>query len=229
LHVSAAASLTESFTEIATGFEVAHPGSKVEFSFAGSQILRTQIEQGAEVDVFASADQVQMDPLVKAKLVGKPRVFAHNKLAAVASTKTGTVRSLGDLSKPGVTLVVAGSTVPVGRYTTQLVGKMGASGLYGDDFASRFNANVMSHETNVRAVLMKVSLGEADAGIVYATDIRQSDKVTVLEIPERMNVIATYPIAVTHRSKSKEMAEAFVLHVLSPEGQAILRKWGFVE
>ncbi len=228
LRISAASSLTEAFTEIGAAFERAHPGAAVEFNFAGSQVLRAQIEQGAGVDVFA-ADLVQMNPLVKAKLVLEPRVFAHNGLVAVASAKSGAVRSLGDLARPGVRLVVAGPTVPVGRYTTQLLGRLTASGLYGDDFTARFNANVLSQETNVRAVLTKVALGEADAGIVYRTDIGTTEHVVVLDIPDRLNVIATYPIAVLERSEAKPLAAAFVDFVAGEPGRTLLKRRGFLE
>jgi molybdate transport system substrate-binding protein len=155
-------------------------------------------------------------------------VFAHNELVAVASTKSGNVRGLGDLARPGIRIVVAGETVPVGRYTTQLLGKMSAAGLWGDDFRSRFSANVVSRETNVRAVLAKVALGEADAGVVYRTDVVAAEGVTVLDIPQRVNVVATYPIAVVSRTESPDLAAEFVELVGGPEGQAVLRRHGFL-
>jgi molybdate transport system substrate-binding protein len=229
LHVSAASSLTESFGAIAEKFKASHPGAEVELNFAGSQILRTQIEQGAPVDVFASADVAQMEPLEKAAVVRASRVFAHNDLVAVASTKSGKVKGLGDLARPGIRIVVAGETVPVGRYTTQLVGKMSTAGLWGEGFQARFGANVVSRETNVRAVLAKVSLGEADAGVVYRTDVGAAAGVTALEIPSKCNVIATYPIAVVARTESADLAEAFVELVTGADGQAILREHGFLE
>ncbi len=229
LSISAAASLTEAFGAIGDAFEASHPGTKVEFNFAGSQILRTQIEQGAPVDVFAAADFAQMEPLEKARLVRAPRVFAHNELVVVASAKSGKVKGLADLARPGIRIVAAGETVPVGRYTAQLLSKMNATGLWGDDFQSRFTANVVSRETNVRAVLAKVLLGEADAGVVYRTDVAASDGVAIIEIPARSNVIATYPIAVVARTESADLAEAFVSLVLGEEGQKALRSRGFLE
>jgi molybdate transport system substrate-binding protein len=229
LRVSAAASLTEAFGAIGTAFETSHPGTEVEFNFAGSQILRTQIEQGAPVDVFVAADLAQMDPLKKVDLVRPPRIFAHNELVVVTSAKSGTVKALGDLVRPGVRLVTAAETVPVGRYTTQILNKMTAGGLWGDDFQSRFVANIVSRETNVRGVLAKVSLGEADAGVVYRTDVAAAKDVAVLEIPARFNVIATYPIAVVARSESAALAAEFVELVLSKAGQLILLQHGFLE
>jgi molybdate transport system substrate-binding protein len=169
-----------------------------------------------------------MEPLEKAGLVDAPRVFARNELVAGASTRSDKVKGLGDLARPGIRIVVAGETVPVGRYTTQLLGKMNAAGLWGDDFHARFTANVVSRETNVRAVLAKVALGEADAGVVYRTDVATAEGVAVLEIPERVNVIATYPIAVVSRTESPDLAAAFVELVSGPDGQAVLRRHGFL-
>jgi molybdate transport system substrate-binding protein len=228
VHVFAAASLTESFKEIAGIYEKAHPGDKVELNFAGSQVLRTQIEQGAPADVFASADFAQIVPLKKQGLVATPRVFAHNRLVVVTPSSRNKVKRLGDAARPGVKVVVAGTTVPVGRYTTQAITKMNSSGLFGDDFQTRLRANVVSQETNVRAVLSKIALGEADAGFVYITDaIRVSGKVKRIGIPNRMNVIATYPISTVTRSDAKREASEFVQMVLSSQGQAILQKHGF--
>lgn len=227
LRVSAAASLTESFQEIARLFERAHPGDSVELNFAGSQVLRTQIEQGAAVDVFASADLVHADALRSAGLLAAYDVFARNRLVVVAPAAGARVRRLDDLARPGTKIVVAGGSVPVGRYTTQVLTRLGAAGLFGDDFQTRVQANVVSQETNVRAVLSKVALGEADAGFVYATDAASSDKVAVIDVPSRYNVIAEYPIGVLEGSQAPEKARAFVALVSSAQGQAVLRRFGF--
>jgi molybdate transport system substrate-binding protein len=227
LRVSAAASLAESFQEIARIFEQAHPGDRVELNFAGSQVLRTQIEQGASVDVFASADLVHADALRQAGLLGSYEVFARNRLVAVAPATRARVRGLQDLARPGVKIVVAGPSVPVGRYTTQVVSKLGAAGLFAHDFAARLQANVVSQETNVRAVLSKVALGEADAGFVYATDAAAAANVAVIDVPAGCNVAAEYPIGVLGRSALPEQARAFVALVLSEQGQTVLRTFGF--
>jgi molybdate transport system substrate-binding protein len=227
LRVSAAASLTEAFSEAALIYERTHAGDRVELNFAGSQVLRTQIEQGAPADVFASADLVHADALVRSGLLGPTRVFARNRVVVVAPAGEGKLRSLQDLARPGLKLVLAASTVPVGRYTTQVLGKLGAAGLYGDDFQARVQANVVSQETNARAVLAKVALGEADAGFVYATDAATSDKVRMIDVPQRYNVVAEYPIGVLTKSPLPAQAKAFVELVLGAEGQAILRKRGF--
>jgi molybdate transport system substrate-binding protein len=227
LRVSAAASLTEAFTEIAREFERARPGVTVELNFAGSQVLRTQIEQGAPVDVFASADRASLEPLERTGLVGRSGVFAHNRLVVIVPAAEARVARLSDLARPGTKVVVASPTVPAGRYTAQLLARLGAAGLYGDDFAARVEANVASRETSVRAVLAKVALGEADAGVVYATDAAASAKVRVIEVPARDNVTAEYPIAVVTRGKGGETARAFVDRVRGVDGQAILRRHGF--
>jgi molybdate transport system substrate-binding protein len=227
VRVSAAASLTEAFTEIAKAFEKASPGDSVELNFAGSQVLRTQIEHGAPVDVFASADLVHAEALQRAGLLGPTQVFARNRLV-VAVPARGSVKSLRDVARPGTRVVVAAPAVPVGRYTAQMLGKLGASGLYGDDFQARVRANVVSEEANVRAVLAKIALGEADAGVVYATDAAAAgDKVRVIEVPDRDNVVADYPIGLVTRAGAPEKARAFVALVLGDAGQAVLRKRGF--
>lgn len=228
VRVLAAASLTEAFQDIAALYREQNPGDEVELGFAGSQILRTQIEEGAPADVFASADRVQMDALESKDLVGPDAVFARNRLVVVTPGENPKVRRLVDLARPAIRVVIADGNVPVGRHTTQVLGKMNRTGLFGDDFHKRVLANVVSQETNVRAVLAKVSLDEVDAGVVYATDARTvAEKVRVLEIPARMNIIAEYPIAVVDEGTAKEGGARFVALVLSELGQALLAKRGF--
>ena len=228
IRVFAASSLTESFQDIAALFREQSPGDEAEFNFGGSQLLRVQIEEGAPADVFASADHVHMDALIAKGLAGNDAAFARNRLVVVTPRQEPRVKKLGDVSRPGVRVVVADANVPVGRYTTQVLGKMNHAGLFGDDFQKRVTANVVSQETNVRAVLAKVSLGEVDAGFVYATDARTAaDKIVVLAIPEKMNVVAEYPIAVLTHSESKAAAARFVALVLDAQGQAILAQRGF--
>ena len=228
LRVFAAASLTDAFSEIGKAFEASHPGVTVAFSFAGSQMLRTQIEQGAKADVFASADRTHTDALRSKERLGTPHIFTRNRLVVVAPLDVAQVQSLTDLARPGRKIVIAGPTVPAGRYTLQVLRNMAGSGLYGDDYQTRVQANVRSQESNARAVLAKVALGEADAGFVYRTDVGDG-KVRVLTIPERLNVIAEYPIGIVAGSHSAERAAEFVAFVDGPEGQAILRKFGFMD
>ncbi len=228
VRVLAAASLTEAFRDVAALYEQQHASDTIELNFAGSQVLRTQIEQGASADVFASADLVHAEALEAAGLLGPHKVFARNRLVVVVPAGNPRVKGLQDVARPGVKVLVAGPTVPVGRYTTQALAKLGAAGLYGDDFQTRVQANVVSHETNVRAVLSKVALGEADAGFVYVTDATTAEqKVQVIDIPERYNVVAEYPIGLVTKGAAAAQAQVFLDLVLGPEGQAILRKYGF--
>jgi molybdate transport system substrate-binding protein len=226
IRVFAASSLTEAFGEIALAFEADHPGTKVEASFAGSQVLRTQIEQGARADVFASADLEHASALAGAGLLGPPRVFARNRLVVVVPGEAARVASLAGLARPGTRIVVAGPAVPAGRYAAEALRRLDGEGGLGPGFGARVLANVVSEETNVRAVLSKVALGEADAGFVYRTDAATAGgKVRVLELPA--GVVAEYPIGVLRRARDRQAAEAFVEMVLGERGQAILRRHGF--
>ena len=226
VRVFAAASLTEAFREIAAAFEAERPGTRVELSFAGSQVLRTQIEQGAPADVFASADGEHALALVRAGLLAPTRVFARNSLVVVVPGEAARVATLADLARPGTRVVVAGPAVPAGRYAAEALRRLDAEGGLGTGFGGRVLSNVVSEETNVRAVLSKVVLGEADAGLVYATDaLAGGSRLRVLELP--VDVVAEYPIGVVTGTRAPEAAAAFVALVLGERGQAILRRHGF--
>jgi len=226
LTVFAAASLREVFQSIALTFEKQHPNLKVRFNFAGSQDLRVQIEQGAKVDVFASADWKHMKSLATQGLVAEPRVFARNlPVVVVPKNNPAKVQTFADLAK--VThLVVGAPEVPIGAYTETIFAA--AEKLNGKAFADRVRANVRSRELNVRQVLTKVALGEGDAGIVYKTDaLTMPDKVQVIEIPSAINVVAEYPIAALKAAPHAELAREFVKLVLSKEGEKVLTAAGF--
>lgn len=228
LTVFAAASLTDAFTEIGRVFEQTNPGTQVTFSFSSSRTLRTQIEAGAPADVFASANIAEMDALVNSGLIrtGAPKVFLTNRLAVILpGTNPAGVHDLGDLAKPRLKLVLATEEVPVGAYAREALAKMNAS--LGEDFAERTLSNVVSNEDNVRQVVAKVQLGEADAGIVYASDAVAVPDLITVEIPAQFNVIAEYPIGVLAGSNQPDLAGLFVDYVLSDPGQAILARWGF--
>lgn len=231
LTVYAAASLTNAFKEIGQKFEQANPGTHVEFNFAGSQDLVTQISNGAKADVFASADLKNMDALQKQALIANmPQTFARNKLVVIVPTanKAG-IKDLPALAHTAIKLVIADKTVPVGNYALQVLDKLSADPAYGTDFKDAVLKNVVSQENNVKAVLSKISLDEADAGIVYSTDAASAvGKVTTIEIPDQFNVIATYPIATVKGAPNAELATKWNAFVLSPEGQAILLKYGFL-
>jgi len=228
LTVFAAASLTDAFTELGGNFETANPGVTVTFNFAGSQALRTQIEEGAPADVFASASGKEMDTLITGTFVteGVPQVFLNNKLVLIlpADNPAG-LEKLEDLANPGIKLVLAAEEVPVGNYARQALDLM--NGSFGTDFKDKVLANVVSNEDNVKQVVAKVQLGEADTGIVYTSDAVAAPNLKTVEIPTELNVIAKYPIAPLANSPNGDLVQAFVDYVLSAEGQAILQKWGF--
>ncbi len=228
LTVFAAASLTDAFTEVGKYFEAANPGVTATFNFAGSQALRTQIEEGAPVDVFASASGKEMDTLVTGKFVaeGTSQVFLNNKLVVIlpADNPAG-LEKLEDLANPGTKLVLAAEEVPVGNYARQALDLM--NGSFGTDFKDKVLANIVSNEDNVKQVVAKVQLGEADAGIVYTSDAVAAPDLKTVEIPIELNVIAKYPIAALDNTTNADLAQAFVHYVLSSEGQATLQKWGF--
>jgi molybdate transport system substrate-binding protein len=228
LNVFAAASLTDAFTEIGKNFEAANPGVIVTFNFAGSQALRTQIEEGAPADVFASANKTEMDTLVADTFVaeGTSQVFLNNKLIVILpADNPAALTKLENLSNPGIKLVLAAEEVPVGKYARQALDQM--NGQYGPDFKDKVLANVVSNEDNVKQVIAKVQLGEADAGIVYTSNAVATPELKTIAIPAELNVIAQYPIAPLTKSANPDLATAFVEYVLSSDGQAVLQKWGF--
>jgi molybdate transport system substrate-binding protein len=214
--VFGAASLTDAFTRLGADFTAAHPGAKVKFNFAGSQDLVAQLEQGAPDDVLATADPATMDKV--AALVGTSQVFAGNRLAiAVAPGNPARITSLQDLANPKLKVVMAAPQVPAGKYSQQLLVKAGVT------------VKPVSLEDSVKGVVTKVSLGEADAGIVYVTDISAAaGKVEGIDIPNAANIIATYPIAVVKATRSTQDAQAFVDLVMSGQGQAVLKSFGFL-
>jgi molybdate transport system substrate-binding protein len=215
LKVFAAASLTAAFTEIGERFTAAG-GTKVTFNFAGSQALATQIQQAAPADVFASADTANMDKV--ADLVGTPQSFAGNQLQIVVEKGNPKgVQGLMDLANPDLKVVLAAPDVPAGRYAAESLAKADVT------------VEPVSQEDNVKAVVTKVSLGEADAGIVYVTDVTAGgDKVEGVDIAEELNVLATYPIATVKASRAQDQAQAFMDQVLSAEGQQVLKANGFL-
>jgi molybdate transport system substrate-binding protein len=233
LQVFAAASLTDAFSEIGKGFELANPGAKVTFNFAGSQQLAQQIGQGAPADVFASANQKQIDAAIKSGQVlsGAGRTFAHNRLVVIyPKDNPAKLASLKDLSNPGLKLVLADKAVPAGQYALDFLGKAAKLPEYTEAYSPTVLANVVSYEENVKAVLSKVTLGEADAGIVYVTDISldAADEVGKIDIPDNLNTIASYPIAPLKGAKNAGLAQKFVDYVLAPAAQAVLAKYGFI-
>ncbi len=230
LTLFAGASLTAAFGDIGKAFQIANPGTHVTFNFGGSQALRTQIEQGAKVDVFASADTANMDPLKRQGLVvGDAPIFAHNRLVVITpKDNPAGIKTLKDLAKPGLKLDLADASVPIGNYTLQVLDKLSADATYGAAFKTQVLARVVSKENDVKQVVSKVALGEADAGVVYTTDAQAAlDKLTTIGIPDQFNIIAVYPIAVVKGSANPALAQKFVDYVLSAAGQSVLKEYGF--
>jgi molybdate transport system substrate-binding protein len=232
LTIFTAASLIDAFKEMAAEIEQANPGTKLTFNFAGSPTLRTQLVQGARADVFASADEPNMVGAEKdGTIIGEPQIFARNLLVVVVPAKNPAgIHTLQDLAKPNIKLVLTNKDVPVGNYARQALEKMSHDPAFGTDVSKRVLANLVSEETNVRQVASKVQLGEADAGIIYSTDVTPAlrDAVRVIQIPAEFNVIAKYPIAVVKSANNEAGARAFIAYVLSPAGQAILARHGFL-
>ena len=203
------------------------------FNFAGSQQLAQQLTSGAPADVFASANKKQMQVAVDAGRIvaDTAQPFVHNRLVVIMpSDNPAGITALTDLAKPGLKLVLADAAVPVGQYSLDFLAKASAQPDYTSAFSETVLANVVSYEENVRAVLTKVQLGEADAGIVYTSDISGDarDQIARVDIPDALNVIATYPIAPVSDSAQPELAAQFVELVLSPEGQQVLAAYGFI-
>jgi molybdate transport system substrate-binding protein len=215
IKVFAAASLTAAFTELGRSYTAAE-GTRVTFNFAGSQALATQIQQGAPADVFASADLANMGKIKD--LVGTPQSFASNRLQIlVEKGNPKNISGLDDLAGPDLKVVLAAPDVPAGKYAAEALAK------------ANVTVKPVSQEDNVKAVVTKVSLGEADAGIVYVTDVTAGgDKIEGVDIPRDQNVTATYPIATVKATKAQDKARAFLDLVLSDQGQQVLKKYGFL-
>jgi molybdate transport system substrate-binding protein len=227
LIVFAATSLREGFTAMGGEFKRLHPGVEISFNFAGTQELRTQIEQGAAADVIASADQRHMDALLKAGLVVEARPFARNEpVMVVAKESETTLRTFADLPR-AERIVIGTPEVPIGRYTLEILDR--ASATLGAEFRGDVEAKVVSRELNVRQVLSKVSLGEAQAGVVYRTDAQTAlGRVGVVTIPSELNAIAEYPIALVTGAAHPQLARAWLDFTLSAAGQRFLHDAGFL-
>ncbi len=227
--VFAASSLTDAFGEIRQAFIAANRRTTVTFNFASSSALATQINEGGPGDVFAAADPTTMKTVTDKHHAADPKPFARNVPIVVVPKTGGTVQAFADLAKPGVKLILAAPEVPIGNYArTVLTNASAANGGISPDFSAKVLANLKSNEANVRAVLAKIQIGEADAGIVYSTDaITVPNDVKTIAIPPQYNVIATYPIATITSTKHLDTATAFIQFVLSAAGQQILGKWGF--
>jgi molybdate transport system substrate-binding protein len=229
LTVFAASSLTDAFGELEKTFEERNPGVEVRQSLESSSTLLTQIQHGAPADVFASAAEEEMDTAVDDGLVaGRPEVFVRNReVIMVPEDNPANIQSLRDLAKPGIKLVLAQEGVPAADYALEILDKADAE--YGSNFKRDVLSNVVSREADVRASVGRVALGDADATFGYASDYTPDikDQVRVIQLPENLYIIATYPIATLKDAESPELAREWVDLVVSEEGQHVLEKWGF--
>jgi molybdate transport system substrate-binding protein len=229
LTVLAASSLTDAFGELEKTFEERNPGVDVRQSFESSSTLLTQIQQGAPADVFASAAEEEMDTAVDDGLVaGEPEVFVRNsEVVMVPTDNPANILSMRDLAAPGTKLVLAEEGVPAADYAVEILDRANAE--YGGGFKQEVLSNVVSREADVRASVNRVALGEADATFGYASDYTPDirDRVEIIEIPENLNTVATYPIAPLEDARSPGLAHEWVDLVLSEEGQRVLEEWGF--
>ncbi len=229
LNVFAPAALTEASRQLGAAFEAANTGVTVAFELGHSPTQRAQLEQGATPDVFISASRKDMDLAAEQQLVivDQVQVFARNKLIVILPPDNpAQIESLADLAKPGVQLLVGTPDIPIGSATLSMLDKLNAS--IAADFKERVLANVVSQEVGIKPIVSKISLGEADAGIVYVSDAVAAPTLTTLEIPDEANVIVVFTIAPVTAAPHPQEAAAFVASVLAPEGQAVLTAQGFL-
>jgi molybdate transport system substrate-binding protein len=234
LTIYAAASLTEACSHLAEEFESAYPTVDVRISFAGSQQIAQQLSQGAPGDLFASANAKQMENVIMAGRVmtGSDQEFIHNQLMIILpGDNPGSIAGVRDLIKPGLRLILADKSVPIGYYSQEMLERANQQPGFDENFREQVLENVVSFEENVRAVLTKIILGEADAGIVYVSDAAgvQEGAIVTIPIPEEINIAASYYIAPLSDSSQLELGLDFIDLVLSPKGQGILNSYGFVK
>jgi molybdate transport system substrate-binding protein len=230
IEVYAAASLKAVLARAKAAYETANPGTTLTISTDSSAALETRIEQGAPADVFLSADTTNPQRLVDGGFAsGEVTRFAGNRLTVIVpGANPAGIATPADLADAGVKIIAAADGVPIQQYTVTLLENLARVSGYPADFAAKVTANVVSREDNVGAIVTKVGLGEGDAGVVYVTDARTSDKVTTVEIPADANVPASYGGVVVEASQRQEAAAAFLAWLAGPDGQAILSSFGFL-
>lgn len=233
LIVFAAASLTDGFEDLKSAFQQEHPGVSFVFNFAGSQQLAQELAQGAQADIFASANLAQMEAVASIGRIdpGEVSAIIGNSLIIITPVDNpGQVASPVDLAKPGLKLILADESVPAGAYALEFLEKASAQPDFSADFKEKVMGNVVSFEANVRAVVSRIVLGEADAGIVYLSDALKAGptQVVFIPIPQATNLPVTYYIAPVKGSNQAELARRFQEFILSEQGQVILGRRGFI-
>jgi molybdate transport system substrate-binding protein len=230
LTIYGASSLKGALDAVKTAYATVAPGVTLTIAADASSTLRTQIEQGAPADVFLSADQSNPKALVDGGLADGTAIdFAGNLLTVIVPTANPAgIATPADLAKAGTKVIAAGADVPITKYATQVVTKLATQPGYPAGFVAGYDANVVSKEDNVKAVVAKVELGEGDAAIVYVTDAKASTKVKTIEIPAAANVPATYAGLVVKASPHAAAAHAFLTWLAGPDGQKVLAGFGFL-
>jgi len=230
IQVYAAASLKGVLARARDAYEAANPGTTITISTDSSAALQTKIEEGAPADVFLSADTKNPQKLVDDGFAaGDVTTFAGNRLTVIVpTTNPAGIKTPADLANAGVKIIACADGVPIQKYTATLLENLAKVPGYPAEFAAKYAANVVSKEDNVGAIVTKVGLGEGDAGVVYVTDAKTSDKVTTVEIPADANVAATYGGVVVKASANPDAAAAFLAWLTGPDGQAILASFGFL-
>ena len=231
LTVFTAASLTGAFGEIGEMYEN-ETGIHVAFNFDGSQALRTQLDNGAYADLFASANMRQMNAAKSDGLMNNSSVviFSENRLSLIVPRDNpAKIINLSDLARPGIKIVMGTKDVPVGDYALQIIAKLSNDSNFGPDYKTKVLANVISQETNVNYVVTKVALGEADAGFAYFSDITEemTSKVDKIDIPDEYNIMAEYPMGILLESEFPAESQEFMNLVMSDEGRSVMEKYGF--
>lgn len=226
LTVFAASSLVDVFSDLKASFERDHAACEVLFNFAGSHELRTQIEQGSNVDVLAVADETHMHALVQGGFVAEAQVFAENEPVLLVARQETQVTSFAALPRAS-RIVVGVPEVPIGRYTARILDNADAA--WGGGFRSRVQAKVVSQEFNVRQVLAKLNLGEASAGFVYRSDtLGLASDLAIVPIPPAFNVVAKYSVAALRRARQPKLARAWLHWITSKRAEQAFLKFGFI-
>jgi len=229
LEIYGAASLKGALDAVKPVYEASHPGVTLVMSTDASSALETKIEQGAPASVFLSADTTNPQKLVdKGLTTGPPVNFAKNILTVIVPiANPAKIKTPADLAKPAVKIIAAGDAVPITKYANMLVANLAKQPGYPANFVAAYNANVVSKEDNVKAVVAKLELGVGDAGVAYVTDAKASTKVATVDVPPTANVVATYAGVVSKASPNTTAANDFLTWFAGPDGQAILSGFGF--
>ncbi len=229
LKIFAPSSLTDAAKDITTAFEAANPGVKLAIEFGHTPTQRLQFTQGATGDVFITASQKDMNDAVADQTIasGAPRVFASNQLVVILPAKnTANLEKIEDLAKPGVRVLVAVVDTPIGKVTLDMLDKWDKQ--FGSGYKAKVLANVVSNESGVKPIVSKIKLAEADAGIVYVTDAVSAPDLKTIAISAELNMVTQLNVAPIAKAANPEQAASFTAFLMSPEGQALLKKWGFL-